>query len=181
MADTSRESAPIAKEPCKGQEEAEPQDPQCSVKPSDCCRGNGARSGGSTTTVAGDNLPDDASASMGRSICLEVDRDDPCLSAGCEEDGVFYPFPSPFQSEPADLMTPAFAGRRRSLLGGVFESIERGGAVAMIRQAWSRHYGKACTGEECGYDSMTRKQLDITIPASVVREARVSLLLPTAR
>ncbi|CAM9391306.1 unnamed protein product [Ectocarpus sp. 4 AP-2014] len=145
VADASGELAPIAKEPRKGQEEGEPQDPQCSAKPSDRCRGNGARSGGSTA-VAGVNLPDGTSASTDGSTCLKVGRDDPCLSAGCEEDGVFYPFPSPFQSEPADLMTPAFAGRRRSLLGGVYERIECGGAVAMIHQAWSRNYGKACTG-----------------------------------
>ncbi|CAM9669818.1 unnamed protein product [Ectocarpus sp. 8 AP-2014] len=145
VADTLGEPALIAKEPRKGQEEVEPQDPHCSAKPSDRRRGNGARSGGSTA-VARVNLPDGASASMGGSTCFEVTRDDPCLSAGGEEDGVFYPFPSPFQSEPADLMTPAFAGRRRGLLGGVFESIERGDAVGMIRQAWSRHYGKACTG-----------------------------------
>ncbi|CAM9253568.1 unnamed protein product [Ectocarpus sp. 12 AP-2014] len=142
VADASGEPALIAKEPRKGQEEGEPQDPQCSAKPGDRCRGNGARS----SAVAGVNLADGTSTSTGGITCLEVARDDPCLSAGGEEDGVFYPFPSPFQSEPADLMTPAFAGRRRSLLGGVFESIERGGAVAMIRQAWSRHYGKACTG-----------------------------------
>ncbi|CAM9093791.1 unnamed protein product [Ectocarpus sp. 6 AP-2014] len=145
VADASGEPAPIAKEPRNGQEEGEPQDPHCSAKPSDRCRGSGARSGGSTA-VARVSIPDGASASMGGSTCFEVARDDPRLSAGCEEDGVFYPFPSPFQSEPADLMTPAFARRRRSLLGGVFESIERGRAVAMIRQAWSRHYGKACTG-----------------------------------
>ncbi|CBJ25827.1 conserved unknown protein [Ectocarpus siliculosus] len=145
MADASGEPAPIAKEPRNGQEEGEPQDPHCSAKPSGRCRGSGARSGGSTA-VARVNLPDGASASMGGSTCFEVTRDDPSLSAGGEENGVFYPFPSPFQSEPADLMTPAFARRRRSLLGGVFESIERGRAVAMIRQAWSRHYGKACTG-----------------------------------
>ncbi|CAB1114731.1 unnamed protein product [Ectocarpus sp. CCAP 1310/34] len=145
VADTSGEPAPIAKEPRNGQEGGEPQDPPCSAKPSDRCRGHAARSGGSTA-VARVDLPDGASASMGGSTCFEVDRDDPCLSAGGEEDGVFYPFPSPFQSEPADLMTPAFAGRRRGLLGSVFESIERGDAVGMIRQAWSRHYGKACTG-----------------------------------
>ncbi|CAM9441083.1 unnamed protein product [Ectocarpus fasciculatus] len=148
VAGTSGEPAPIAKKPRKGQEDGEPQDPQCSAKPSDCCRWNGARSsaGGGSTAVAGVNPPDGASSSMGGRICLEVARDDPCLSAGCEEDGVFYPFSSPFQSEPADLMTPAFAGRRRSVLGGVFENIECGGAVSMIHQTWSRHYGKACTG-----------------------------------
>lgn len=66
-----------------------------------------------------------------------------------EEEGeeTFRPFPSPFQSEPADLLTPAFAGRRRRLLGGVYDAVERGGAGALIRGTWSRHYGKACTGE----------------------------------
>lgn len=124
--------------------------------------------------MAGVNLPDGASASTGGSTCFEVARDDPCLSAGGEEDGVFYSFPSPFQSEPADLMTPAFAGRRRSLLRGVFESIGRGDAVAMIRQAWSRHYGKACTGEECGYDSMTRRKLDTCMFFCGARSTHVS-------
>lgn len=61
--------------------------------------------------------------------------------------GVFCPFPSPFQSQPADLMTPAFAGRRRRLLEGVYAGVERGEAGAMIRRTWSRHHGKACTGE----------------------------------
>eukprot|EP00903_Cladosiphon_okamuranus_P012034 g11299.t1 len=62
----------------------------------------------------------------------------------------FYPFPSPFQSEPADLMTPFFAGRRRRLLEGVYAGVERGGAGAMIRRTWSRHHGKACTGLNWG-------------------------------
>lgn len=61
---------------------------------------------------------------------------------------MFCPFPSPFQSQPADLMTPAFAGRRRGLLEGVYAGVERGEAGALIRRTWSRHHGKACTGEE---------------------------------
>lgn len=64
-----------------------------------------------------------------------------------EEGGVFHPFPSPFQSEPADLLTPAFARRRHHLLEGVYASVRRGGAGALIRRTWSKHYGKACTGE----------------------------------
>ena len=65
-----------------------------------------------------------------------------------EEDAAFdHPFPSKYQSEPADLMTVAFAGRRRHLLEGVFASVEQGRAAALVRRNWSRHYGKSCTGK----------------------------------
>lgn len=80
--------------------------------------------------------------------------DGPGFDAPGEEQGkgddvfFFYPFPSPFQSEPADLMTPAFAGRRRRLLEGVYAGVERGEAGTLIRRAWSRHHGEACTGEK---------------------------------
>lgn len=70
-----------------------------------------------------------------------------CSSRPEGEGDVFHPFPSPFQSEPADLMTPAFAGRRRHLLEDLFACVERGGAVDLLRRTWSRHHGKACTGE----------------------------------
>lgn len=67
-----------------------------------------------------------------------------------EEDSALehdHAFPSPYQSEPADLMTVAFAGRRRHLLEGVFASVEQGRGGALVRRTWLRHYGKACTGE----------------------------------
>lgn len=67
-----------------------------------------------------------------------------------EEDSAFehgHPFPSPYQSEPVDLMTVAFAGRRRHLLEGVFASVEQGRGDALVRRTWLRHYGEACTGE----------------------------------
>lgn len=60
---------------------------------------------------------------------------------------VYHPFPSPFQSEPADLMTTTFAGRRRHLLNVVYARVENGEAGMLIRRNWKRHYGKACTGE----------------------------------
>lgn len=62
------------------------------------------------------------------------------------EEDVFFPFPSPFQSEPADLMTTTFAGRRRECLESIFACVEQGGAAGILRRNWSLHYGKACTG-----------------------------------
>lgn len=63
-----------------------------------------------------------------------------------QEDCFYHPFPSPYQSEPADLMTTVFAGRRRLLLEGIYASIEGGQASTLLRRNWARHCGKACTG-----------------------------------
>lgn len=62
---------------------------------------------------------------------------------------VYRPFRSPFQSEPADLMTTAFAGRRRHILEGVYARVENGSAGKLIRRNWTPHFGKACTGGIC--------------------------------
>lgn len=84
------------------------------------------------------------------SCCPDVDNGaaKPSQRPGVSPVGVYYaPFLSPFQSEPFDLMTTAFAGRRREILEDVYGCIERGEAAALVRRNWNRHYGRACTGE----------------------------------
>ncbi|CAN0091155.1 unnamed protein product, partial [Scytosiphon promiscuus] len=129
------------------------QDPQSTNTTSNC---DGQDDGRSTTT--GDEtslesrhkqpIPSSASGpvSAGRELTWGGIRQRGSSQDEEGEGDTFHPFPSPFQSEPADLMTVAFAGRRRRLLEGLFARVERGEAVALIRQTWARHYGKACTG-----------------------------------
>ncbi|CAN0339765.1 unnamed protein product, partial [Discosporangium mesarthrocarpum] len=59
---------------------------------------------------------------------------------------MFQPFPSPFQSAPADLFTVFFARRRAAALGEICARVEAGGAPGINRETWERHYGQPCTG-----------------------------------
>ena len=72
---------------------------------------------------------------------------DQARTSGRDIEAFFYPFPSPYQSEPSDLMTTAFAGRRRHILREIYAVVAKGGASGLLRRNWLRHYGEACTGE----------------------------------
>lgn len=111
------------------------------VEPGDCSERVAERSGHHSLGVGiGEDCP------SGRSTAEEADQG---RNARNDEEDVFYyhPFPSPYQSEPLDLMTTAFAWRRRHLLRGIYDRVEQqGGAESLLRCNWGKHYGKACTG-----------------------------------
>lgn len=102
--------------------------------------------GGCSERVADQGVGIGEDCPSGRSEAEEADQG---RNTRDNEDVFYYhPFPSPYQSEPLDLMTTAFAWRRRHILRRIYARVEQqGGAESLLRGNWGKHHGKACTGD----------------------------------